>query len=399
MMRGDGTRWGLVGFGLALAYLAAFQQYKLPPVLPLLLDRYHYDTVVAGGFMSVYALLGLLFSVELGRLLDRFGLAPVLVACGCLAVGVLATLAFPENGWIVLAARAVEGMGFALLAVAGPVLANRGAGPRQIALVAGLTAAWIPVGQVAGNALALPFVGEGLWQAVWWGALAAAVAAGLWALHVRRAGGARPGLAPSSAAGAPPTLRQRRALLLASGVFLLWSGQYIGFTTWLNQYLVATMGIDASQAALVATIPPVLVILLNVLTGFALRAGWPMAPLFVGSILVEVVIWLVAPHTDGAAGLVLLVLYGAACGVTPVCLFAMPMIVMGHARVSGRAFGVLMRGRSTGVFLGPLLLPVALDALGGWQAVWPLYAAVTLVSAIGAYLTVRALAAVRAERS
>jgi len=392
MTRGDGTRWGVVAFGLALAFLAALQQYKLPPVLPVLLDRYAYDAFVAGGFMGVYALLGLLFSVELGRLLDRFGLAPVLAACACFAVGGLVTLAAPESGLVVLAARTVEGMGFALMAVAGPALANRAAGPRQIALVAGLTAAWIPVGQVVGNAIALPFVDAGVWQAVWWAALAATAAVALWALRLRRLGvgaAAAGGAAPE----VPPTPRERRALLLASGVFLLWSGQYIGFTTWINEYLVETAGLGAAAAALVATIPPALVIALNVVTGFALRAGWPIAPLFVGSILVEVAIWLAAPHVGGAAGLALLVLYGAACGVTPVCLFAMPMTVMGRERVSARSFGILMRGRSTGVFLGPLLLPAALAHLGGWGAVWPLYAAVTLAAAAGAALVMRALRA------
>lgn len=52
------TNWTGVLFGLAIAVVAAFQQFKLPPALPLMIDRYGYDRVLAGGFMSVFALAG-----------------------------------------------------------------------------------------------------------------------------------------------------------------------------------------------------------------------------------------------------------------------------------------------------------------------------------------------------
>ena len=67
------SNWTGIAFGLCLAYLAAFQQFKLPPVLPVLLDTYHYDRTLAGGFMSVYAVAGLLLSWLLGRSLTKIG--------------------------------------------------------------------------------------------------------------------------------------------------------------------------------------------------------------------------------------------------------------------------------------------------------------------------------------
>ena len=42
------TNWTAVGFGLALASLAAYQLFKLPPVLPVMLEAYGYDRVLAG---------------------------------------------------------------------------------------------------------------------------------------------------------------------------------------------------------------------------------------------------------------------------------------------------------------------------------------------------------------
>jgi predicted MFS family arabinose efflux permease len=53
---------------------AAYRQFKLPPSLPVLLQRCGYDRTVAGRLMSVYALAGLLMSLPLGRAIDRRGM-------------------------------------------------------------------------------------------------------------------------------------------------------------------------------------------------------------------------------------------------------------------------------------------------------------------------------------
>ena len=79
----DRSNWTGVAFGLTLASFAAYQQFKLPPALPVLLDAYHYDRTLAGAFMSVYAVAGLLLSMAFGRLLAHRGsLAPTLGALG-----------------------------------------------------------------------------------------------------------------------------------------------------------------------------------------------------------------------------------------------------------------------------------------------------------------------------
>ena len=69
----DRTNWPGVAFGLSLSAFVAFQHYKLPPVLPVMLDQYGYDRVLAGGLMSIYALAGLLLSMPAGRWLQRHG--------------------------------------------------------------------------------------------------------------------------------------------------------------------------------------------------------------------------------------------------------------------------------------------------------------------------------------
>ncbi|MSP82250.1 MAG: MFS transporter [Alphaproteobacteria bacterium] len=385
------TRWGGVFFGLALAVLAAFHQYKLPPVLPLLLDQYAYDPVLAGGFMSIYAVLGLLLSLTAGRLLDGHGASLVIAACGLFALGCGIALIDPTEGLVVLVARGCEGLGYTVLAIAGPACAQRSAAPAQMAFVAGLSATWVPIGQLAANGLAFPFAAGGSWRPVWWAALAITLAMALWAWRFAKA-------FPLGSHAAPqpkPEGRERRLLILASAVFMLWAGQYIGFMTWLNHYLVGTLGHSPGDAVAAASLAAGFVLVFNVLVGIGLRAGLPLAPLFVGSIAVEVGLWLLAPHVEGGAGLALLAVYGVACGVTPVCLFAMPPTIMGRGRVNAGGFALLMRGRNVGVLAGPLLLPLILEQLG-WAVAFPVYAAVTAMAGLGAVVLVRELARSRA---
>ena len=384
-MTASPPRWDGVAFGLALSVLATFQQYKLPPVLPILLDRYGYDRVLAGGLMAVYAVCGLALSVRAGRALDRFGLRLVEVACLAFAAGSALGLALPDSGAVMLASRALEGLGYTVLAIAGPAIATRAAADHAV-LVAGIVAAWVPIGQLLANAIAYPFADAGAWQPVWWAALAATLAVLGWTQTIRHAFGL--GGAAAAAALDPA---ERRALVLASLVFLVFSGQYIGFMSWLNAYLVEAMGLGAGLAVGAASLAAFFVVVFNVGTGFALRGGLPIGPVFVGSLAAEALTWFAVPWLSGEAGLLTLALYGVACGMTPVCLFAMPALIVGR-RAGATAFGVLMRGRNVGVLVGPLLVPFVAGRVG-WNAVWPLYGGMTLAAAGCAWLLVRRLAA------
>jgi MFS family permease len=167
-MKSQRSNWTGVAFGLTLASFAAYQQFKLPPALPVLLDTYHYDRTLAGAFMSVYAVAGLLLSMAFGRLLAHRGpLAPTLGALGLSVLGNLLILWLPENGWLVLLGRGLEGIGFAFMAICGHLLASANASVRNQPLVIGLMAAWIPIGQLAAMLLApVAFAGMG-WQLLW----------------------------------------------------------------------------------------------------------------------------------------------------------------------------------------------------------------------------------------
>ena len=372
------SNFNIIAFGLAIAAFAAFQQFKMPVVMPILLDRFHYDRFLAGSFMSVYALIGLVVSIKLGGLLERKGvISPILAGLTLFVAGAGLTLALPQFGWVVLAGRALEGLGFAVIAIAGPVLANGNAAPRQLPVVAGLTAAWIPIGQLTATALA----GLG-WERLWWLSILGSLVFALWALALGRK---NPGFAgiqgkPKNVPHKPLVLtkQQRRILLIIAGLFMLWACQYFAYMTWLPQYLVEVYDLGVTGALLGYVVPVALVALCSSMTGFLFRAGFSLGWLATCGLVLQSLVWWTMPYIDSTTlGLLSLVIYGSAGGIIPACLFAAPSRAMASGRDTAKAFGIVMTGRNSGVLIGPVLLAQAYKMTGTWNEASPIFGVVT----------------------
>ncbi|WP_299395486.1 MFS transporter [Pelagibius sp.] len=396
--RGSGPqvapRGALIGLGLVVLVFAAFSQFKLPVVLPLLLDRYAYDPVLAGGFMSVYAVLGIALSLWIGRRVEARGpLNLILLALPLMAGGTLVSLAAPQLGGVVLLGRALEGAAFAILAVAGPVLATSLVSERHRNLVVGLVAAWMPAGQLLAAVLAPFALATTGWTGLWLASVAMALGLIVWAWHLRGKGSMAAGpagaqtQAAAPGAGGPPrapwTRGQKQALWLTAGVFMLWSGQYLAYMTWLPEYLVGALGLTVEEALWVYLIPIVLVGIFNVLSGLVLRRGLAVERLLLGAVTVQALLWWLLPvSSSGLAGLLSLCLYGITAGIVPTCLFTLPTEAVRNTGQRARAFGSVMTGRNLGVFLGPLLLAQLVKWSGDWVASSPAFAVLTSLAAV-----------------
>ena len=376
------TNWTGVLFGLSLSFLAAFQLFKLPPVLPMLLEVYRYERTLAGAFMSVYALAGLSLSVPIGRLLERQGPArPVLAALAFMVGGNLLVLLWPGQGLLVLGARTLEGVAFAVLAIAGPALANREASPRDLPMIIGLTATWIPAGQLAASLMAPASLAFGAWQALWIVALGASVLLGAWTVGLSRSGRVQLGPpvrgSPTATASRSFEGRMPVDLLLAAAVFMLWSCQLFAYMTWLPQYLVEVHGLTVSRALAGYMLPVAVLLVFNVITGVLLRAGVALGPLMAAALAAQAAVWWLHPSIgSGWGGIAALAVYGIGAGITPTCLFALPSAIAG-ARRAAPAFGVLMTGRNLGVLVGPVLLAQAFEVTGSWRVSSPIFGSLT----------------------
>lgn len=392
------TRIVGVAFGLGLAFLAAYQQFKLPVVLPVLLADYAYDRTLAGGFMSIYAFFGLFLSIPLGRAIQRHGTAALLLwALALMIIGNGLALTVPESGWLMLAARGLEGIAFAVLAIGGPALASANASQRSLPLVAGLMATWIPVGQLTATMLAPVAIAFSSWRLLWYVGIGATLVFFIWTVVNRLSG--RVVLSPPQAAGgrepAPGsdlTPRERSGLILGAILFMLWSGQYFAYMTWLPQYLVEVHGLSVTHAQWGYAIPVTLVMVICVITGLLLQRGFSMAALLIGALVTQAAVWWLIPYTGGGvAGIASLVVYGTGAGVVPTCLFAMPSVILGRGHDTARAFGIVMTGRNMGVLIGPVLVAQAFKMTGSWDLAAPIFGCVTTACLVSALLLARQL--------
>jgi MFS family permease len=346
----ESTDWSRVAFGVSLGAYAAYQQFKLPPILPDFLARYPHSPVTAAGFMSVYALVGLIASHAIGRRLDRNMGIGVAALIGLTVTGITLALAAPQSAGVMLLSRGLEGLAFAVAAIAGPAIAAAAAKPRDLPVVTGLLAGWIPIGQI-GAALAALALHD--WHWLWIVGLLLGLPLGGWAWFLLRE--ARNGAGTARPAVLHPDAWQRKQLILAGTIFLLWSGQYFAFMTWLTQYLTSVLALGATASVLAYLVPVVVLLGFNLLTGWALRHGLPLIPAMIAALIAQALVWFAQPWLYGGPGLIGLIVYGIGAGVVPTCLFQTP-----HAIARGTAgasfFGIVMTGRNIGVFMGPLLL-------------------------------------------
>jgi MFS family permease len=376
-MQQSAINWKGVLFGLALSIFAAYQQLKLPPVLPILIETYGFGRTLAGGFISVYALLGLLLSLRLGAIMQRRGMTALLgVAFSLFAVAATIMMVWPQHGWLFLTARAMEGVAFAILAIAGPAICTANAGVRGLAIAAALIATWIPMGALIANLLTAALVEWAGWRSLWaigllaTGAMALCTVAVLRDPRVRLG---RPHHLDTAGTAAPVADGERlrwRTMALAAALFTLWSLQMFAYLTWLPDYLVQNHGHEPRMAALLFTVPMAVLTVFNLVAAPILRAGVPVALLFAMAVGVQTSFWLLLPWLDlVSAAIGGLFIYAAASGVAPTCLFALPATIFGVDRAGGRAFGALMTGRNLGVLCGPLLIGALIEYIGAWHAV------------------------------
>ena len=151
---------------------AALHVGKLSPALPVLRDALQVSLLEAGFLLSMVQLAGMLLGLVLGVGADGFGLRRSMLA----GLVVLA-LASAAGGWardasVLLALRALEGLGFLLVSLPAPGLIMRLVDPARRNAAMGLWGAYMPTG----TALALlfgPWIVAQLGWPVWWWSLAA----------------------------------------------------------------------------------------------------------------------------------------------------------------------------------------------------------------------------------
>ncbi|WP_019203134.1 MFS transporter [Tsukamurella sp. 1534] len=281
-----------------LLFLIGAETFLLSPLLPAITDALSTNVAAAANATTAYVLVYAVASPLLGSLSDRIGRrTPLLAGAALFLVANLACAAAPHVA-VLIAARAVGGLGAAL---AGPsiwaYLADSAPDPESIGRFMGRGMAFFSSGQVIG----IP-VGAGIAAAADWRWSFVALAAGT-AVAVGVLARAVPRTAP---AATPPSVRDGLRVALAPAiapilvVTLVVQFFSLGTYAYVGQLLHERLGWDTATLGLVGVLVGLGSVAGSLIGGRLTRTGLPAAA--------RIGLWIVVV----AAGVVVFALTGSA---------------------------------------------------------------------------------------
>jgi predicted MFS family arabinose efflux permease len=138
--------WLILAVVLLASMAATLNQFKVPPVMPMLMEAFGQTAGQAGLLMSVFAITGLFLAIPSGFILKKLGYRKTgLAALFFVAVG--AGIGAFSNGFGgMLLSRLVEGAGLSLMAVTAPEIVALRFTPDKRGKAMGIWSVWVPFG-------------------------------------------------------------------------------------------------------------------------------------------------------------------------------------------------------------------------------------------------------------
>ena len=381
--RSAATAWLILAVLLLFSIAAPLNQFKVPPIVPILMDALGLSVSSAGLLMSVYAITGLILALPAGLIYQRAGARVTgILAGGSIVLGAaLGALSQSMGG--LLASRVIEGIGTSFMAVLAPAIIAQWFADRQRGTAMGIWAAWVPIGTAAMLILA-PWIAQAAgWRAVWWlGAGYALVITLIYLLFVRQPSQAPGPLSNTPAAGPaikPAQVLRNRDIWLLAATFAAFNAAVIGLATYMPTFLTTERGLALGPAALLSSVSTLITIFSAPAGGILSdRIGSRKTPYLVGLALSVILLPLTGALSVGWL-IVLVVITGLVIGMIPTTIFAAAVEQAGDQRLGGMAMAVIMVGQNGGMLLGPLVFG-ALAEGSGWPAA---FASLAVMSALG----------------
>ncbi len=374
---------------LAVVYFAGvaapFNQFKVPPIMPVLLERFNIDLAQAGLLMSLFAMIGLVLALPAGIILQRLGSkAAGLIALACLAGG--SALGGLASGFgLLMASRVIEGIGMGLIGVVAPATIAMWFPPEKQGAPMGIWATWVPVGTVVMYALAPALAAAFGWQSVWWlGTGFALLMMVLYALLVRR-----PPAASLAASPADKEINLRQALAnrdiwLLALEFACFNMALVSLGSYYPTFLNEVRGFPLGQASLVASLSSFVVL------GSSPLAGWlsdriGSRRLVFGLPFLGLAALMLFPFTVTGAGIyAVMIIQGLLCGGIATATFAAAPEVMRKPHLAGLGLSAVLVGQNLGQLIGPALFGLVVKNVS-WAAAGYLMVPVCLLGFVAAW--------------
>jgi MFS family permease len=348
--------WVILIVVYVASIVAAFNQFKIPPLMPVLMKAYQIDLTQAGFLMAVIAIIGLVLALPTGMILQRLGSkATILIALGFITAG--ATIgALSESYALLLSTRVIEGIGIGLIGVAAPATIAMWFPPEKQGTPMGIWATWVPVGSVAVYNLAPALAPSSGWHVVWWIGSSTALLMMVFSGFLLT----RPPVSEllESSARATPSLREalsNRNIWLLALEFACFNLALVSIGTYYPTFLNQVRGYPLGQAAFISSLTTLLVLF------SAPAAGWLSDQIRSRRLLLSlpflaIAVSLIFPfHVTGWQIIALMVVQGLLIGAIPTATFAAAPEVMRRPELAGLGLAVVLMGQNIGQLLGPIL--------------------------------------------
>jgi MFS family permease len=362
---------------LTVVYLAsvasALNQFKVPPVLPVLIRAFGLSLSNAGMLMSIFSVTGLILALPAGYIMQRLGLKVTgLIAIGAVCVGSgMGALCTTVN--LMLASRFIEGAGIGLITIVAPAAIAIWFPAESRGTPLGLWTTCMPVGNIITFNLA-PWLSElAGWQFVWKVGAVFALAAFLvfwgffrmpkpeesrWKPLARGAGVEQekpPGFAKAMA---------NVSLWLITLQFLCYNVICLALGTYYPTFLNVVRNYSLSKASFIFSLCTIAAVFSQPLGGYLSdRLGMRKLLIVISSVLTALIClfpfmvtgWMIPAFTIGL---------GIVSGTIVPATFAAVPDVMLSGESAGIGMAVLALGQNLGMFVGPLMFGKLAETIG-----------------------------------
>jgi MFS family permease len=378
--------WVILAVVYFASVVAPFIQFKIPPIMPFLMQEFQIDLTRAGMLMSSIAMVGLLLALPTSILLQRFGSKiTLMVSLSLMALGAVVG-AFASTFAVLLGSRVIEGMGIGLMGITAPATIAMWFPPERRGTPMGLWATWVPVGTVLIYNMAPVMIVSYGWQSIWWlGAGFAVVMTVICGLLVTQPPAQDQ---MDQQTEATPSLRQalaNRNIWLLALEFGCMSFAMMGIATYYPTFLSQVRGYPLGQAAFIASLGTLVILFSAPAAGLLADRIGSLRLVFAIPFLGAAVLFLFPFKVTGSQIVIFMILQGLIIGAIPTATFAATPEVMRRPEWAGLGLAILLIGQSIGQLLGPIVFGEMVQR-SGWVMAGYLMIPVCLLGFISSWM-------------
>ncbi len=370
--------WLILIVVLLASIAATLNQFKVPPVMPLLMEHFDQSAGQAGLLMSVFAITGLFLAIPSGFILQRLGYRATGLTALVFLAGGAGGGAFSRGIGSLLLCRLVEGAGLSLMAVTAPDIIALWFAPEKRGKAIGIWSVWVPFGSLTMFILAPLLAVHWGWRAVWQFGWCYTIVVGVLFYFLVKS---RTGLPPDqdhadscknlTIQSLSPVLRNRN-LWLISLLFCCFNFVVVAFITWGPTFLHSIRHASLIRASHVMSLMSILNMIAAPLAGWMLDKTGSRKVLCTFPLLAIAFLFPANATASEDLFLALIVAIGFLGGLVPAGVFSSAVEIVGDERLAGMAMAVIQIGQNSGMLLGPLVFGRLVESLGWQVAFWAL---------------------------